>query len=276
MMEQVKTLRTRTGAGIIDCKKALQEAQNDMEKAIEYLRKKGLSDMAKRAERSTNESRAECKISNDGKLAVMAGVNCETDFVAKTDDFKKIVSDIVNYALANPDIKDFGADDKIKEMITAIAPKLGENITLKDVIVYKLKGNGALNYYIHSDNKKSAIVEINCDDKIAGKTQELKEIAKELALQTVAMIPSWVKKEDVPAGIIEKEKDIYRTQAKESGKPEQAIEKMAEGKLRKFFEHVCLIEQASVREPKTKVTDYLKKKAEELGGEIKVIRFNRF
>lgn len=274
--EQVKTLRQQTGAGLLACKKALSESSGDMEKAIELLRKKGLSDFAKRAGRTTDEGRVAAKMSEDGKIAVMAGLNCETDFVAKTDDFKKLVSDIADYGLRNPDIKDFTDDDKIKNMITETAPKMGENITVKKVTVYKVKEDGVVSYYIHSDNKKAAIVELSCDDKIKNKKTELQNIAKELALQIVAMNPHWIKPEDVPGEVTEKEKEIYREHAKTSGKPEAAIEKMLEGKLRKFFGHTCLLEQESIRHSKTKIKDYLKKQGQELGGEISVTRFEKF
>lgn len=271
--EKIKILRQRTGAGILDCKKALCESNDDLEKAVEYLRKKGLAGIAKRAGRLTNEGAAIVKISDDEKTAVMVALNCETDFVAKTAEFKKLLADIAGYILKNPD--DTKREEKINRMVSDIAPKLGENITLKNITVYKSTGNGVLNYYLHSDHKNCALVEISCDGKIAGETQKLKSIAKELALQIVAMKPQWIKPEDVPETVIEKEKEIYREHAKSSGKPEKAIEKMLEGKLRKFFEHVCLLEQESIREPKTKVKDYLKKQAQILGASVEISRFER-
>jgi elongation factor Ts len=274
--QKIKILRHQTGAGILDCKNALSQSKGDLEKAVEYLRKKGLAGIAKRAYRATNEGAATVKMSSDGKIAVMVALNCETDFVAKTGEFKKLLSDITDYAFKNPNNTGFDRDEKIKQMISDTAPKLGENITLKGVVIYKLKGSGALNHYLHSDNKNCALVEILCDDKIAGETQKLKDIAKELALQIVAMKPRWIKPEDVSQTVIDKEKEIYREHAKTSGKPEKAVEKMLEGKLRKFFEHTCLLEQESIRESKTKIKDYLKKQADTLGGSIVVSRFERF
>jgi elongation factor Ts len=274
--EHIKDLRHRTGAGLMDCKKALSETNGDMEKAVEHLRKKGLADIAKRAGKTTNEGAASVKISPDGKIAAAAALQCETDFVAKTDDFKKLLCQITDYAFENPDITNFKQDKKITEMISLVAPKVGENITLKAATVYKLTSNGVLNYYIHSDNKNFALVEISCDDKIADKTAELKSIAKELALQIVAMKPQWVKPQDIDQNTLEKEKEIYRTQILESGKPKKAVEKILEGKLRKFYQHVCLLEQESIRESKMKVKDYLKKQADALGGQIIVVRFARF
>jgi elongation factor Ts len=200
--QQVKTLREKTGCGLLDCKKALAENDGNIDKAVEHLRKKGLSDIAKRSGRATDEGVVAAKTSNDGKLAVMAGINCETDFVAKTEDFKKLANDIATYALSNPD-KEFESDTTIKEMISIVAPKVGENVTIKKIVVYKLQKSGALGYYIHSDNKKAAIVELGCD---TDKQEELKNIAKELALQIVAMNPQWVKPEDAAKEVVEKEK----------------------------------------------------------------------
>lgn len=274
-LDVIKTLRERTGAGMLACKNALQENGGDLEKAIEYLRKKGLAAVAKRAGRETSEGLVIARQSADKNTTSLSYLGCETDFVAKTDDFIKLANDVADYVIANPGLN-HPEDEKLKEMINAVAPKLGENVTLKEAVVYTSDGSKISNYYIHSDNKKSAIVEVSCDQGANCPNKEkLAEVAKELALQIVAMNPGWLTGNDVPAEVIEKEKEIYRETLKREGKPEAAIDKVLEGKIRKFFEQNCLLPQASIRDAKKTVDQYVADVSKELNTKITVERFYR-
>ncbi len=270
LAESIKQLRAKTGAGILDCRKALQENNGDMEQAITYLRKKGLADMAKRAGRETNEGRAVIKTATDGTTA-MIFLGCETDFVAKTPEFIKLAEDVATLVSENAD------DDKIKSAITEVAPKLGENVMLKQKEVWeKAEGCAVVGSYIHSDNKKAAMVEIVCKKDSCDKSEKVQTLANELSLQAVGMIASWLEEKDVPKDILEKEKEVFTAQAKNEGKPEMAIEKMMPGKLKKFCKENCLMEQQYIKDTKLSVRDYFNAQAKELGCELEVKRFCRF
>lgn len=271
LAQQIKELRVKTGAGMLDCRKALQENNGDMEQAITYLRKKGLADMAKRAGRETNEGRVVIKTTDDS--TAMAFLGCETDFVAKTPEFIKLAEDVATLVSENAD------DSKIKAKIEEVAPKLGENVTLKQKEVWKkAEGCAVVGSYIHSDNKKAAMVEIvACKEKgSCDKSDKVQELANELSLQAVGMIASWLEEKDVPKDILEKEKEVFTAQAKNEGKPEQAIDKMMPGKLKKFCKENCLMEQQYIKDTKLSVRDYFNAQAKELGCELEVTRFVRF
>lgn len=274
LSEKISALREKTGAGVMDCKRALTDAQGEIEKAVEILRKKGLADVAKRSGRVTKEGVVAVKISADGKSASMAELVCETDFVAKTPDFRKLAEDICEYVMKNPKAGDYADEQALKDMVLAVAPKMGENMSLRRAVSLTASSNAVLNYYLHNDSKKAAVVEVACDGTM--NADAARNAAKEMALQIVAMSPRFVRREEVPAAELEKEKEIYKTQAANQGKPAAAIEKMTEGRIRKFYEEICLVDQPSVRDQKTTVTDYLAKLGKEAGCGLTVKRFERF
>jgi elongation factor Ts len=273
LQEKIVLLRDKTGAGILDCKKAITENNGDIEKAVEFLRKKGLASVAKRAGRTTKEGVVSVNIGADGKTAVISELNCETDFVAKTPEFVELSKKINQHILANPSVSNPSEDAQIKDIITQVASKVGENVALKRAEVYKLEGNGLFNYYIHTDNKKGALVEVSSAASLDSAKEKVMQIVRELALQIVAMSPRWVKSEEVPADVIEKEKEIYSTQAKNQGKSDAAIEKMLVGRIKKFYQENCLLEQASIRDSKASVKDYISQSLKDSGAEITVKRF---
>lgn len=271
-LNDIKVLREKTGAGMLDCKKALVECNNDMEQAVIYLRKKGLAAMAKRADRETKEGRVSVK--TNGTNYAMVYLGCETDFVAKTEDFIALADAIADYVLAHPG-KDYANDETIKAMITEKAPKFGENTELKGAYNWTASTqDGVLEYYVHSDNKKASILELTaagCKD-----ADKVRQIARGLAMHTVGMQSGWVKAEDIPQEVIDRELDIYKTQALNEGKPEAAIAKMLPGKVKKFAKENCLLEQATIKDNKKTVADYLAEESKALGCELKVVRFVRF
>lgn len=271
-LNDIKVLREKTGAGMLDCKKALAECNNDMEAAVVYLRKKGLAAMAKRADRETKEGRVSVK--TNGTNYAMVYLGCETDFVAKTEDFIALADAIADYVLANPG-KDYAADETIKAMITEKAPKFGENTELKGAYNWVPAEGSVMASYVHSDNKKASLLELAvsgaCSDMNA-----VKEIARGLAMHTVGMQSGWVDAKDIPQEVIDRELDIYKTQAQNEGKPAEAIEKMLPGKVKKFAKENCLLEQVTIKDNKKTVADYLAEEAKKLGCELKVVRFVRF
>ncbi|MFH1619139.1 MAG: translation elongation factor Ts [bacterium] len=271
--EMVMALRAKTGSGIMDCKRAIQEAGGDMEKAAEDLRKKGLADLAKRASKIMKEGIVAVKISPDGRIGVMAELDCETDFVARNPEFRAMAETIASAMLTNDSIGDPAADAALIDSVTQLAAKMGENIQLRRGVRYGLTGPGAINYYLHTDIKKAALVELAFGGDSTKAGDELKNIARELALQAVAMYPRWLRREDVPAEVIEKEKEIYRANPRNQGKSAQAVEKMLEGRIKKFSQDNCLLEQASVRDQKLTVCAMLDQVSARLGASVTAKRF---
>jgi len=288
--EQVMTLRTQTGAGIMDCKGALNEAGGDISKAVEILRKKGLAGLAKRAGRTMKEGVVVAK--NSGAAYSLLEVNCETDFVAKNPDVIGFAAALAGDMLSDAALANPAESDKAKERLQAVAVKMGENMQIRRGVVYQAAADTAVNYYVHTDNRKGAIVELSFDGNLAAAKAELEALAKELGMQSVAMTPKYLKREEVPADVVAKEREIYRAKmeqdeaaaqarAVETGKPykakpAEAIEKMLEGRVNKYYQELCLVEQAYIRDSKLSVTQAVKNLAAKLGGNITVKRFACF
>ncbi len=274
---QVNELRQKTGAGMMDCKKALTEANGDFEKAIELLRKKGASIASKRADKSANEGIIVTKVSSDNKKAAMIEVNCETDFVAKSDDFIKLADEIVE-ATFNAEISDakklLESNKNLNDKVVDVMGKVGEKIELSRVLTEKAD-NGLIIDYIHMGSKLGVLVKL---DNVSVKTDELIEIGKNIAMQVAAMNPICVYREEVPTATIEKEIDIYKELARKEGKPENILEKIAAGKLNKFYTENCLFEQAYIKDTTSSKTvgnlieDYNKKNS----SLVKISLFKRF
>jgi elongation factor Ts len=279
-LELIKSLREKTGAGLADCKSALAESNNDLEAAVVCLRKKGLADMAKRAGRETKEGRVVAK--TDGKHYAMAYLGCETDFVAKTPDFTALVEQIVDYMLANPNVADYPLDEPLKKIIQETAPKFGENISFTKAVCWPLPQNcGVINHYLHTDNKKAAMVELKItkpEGHICKPENKavVAELAKNIAMQGVGMVAHYLNESEVPAEIIEREKDVAATQAKNEGKPQAAIEKMLPGRIAKFFKDVVLLNQPSLKDGKISVKEYIDSVGKTLGVQIEAVKFVRF
>ncbi len=288
--EQVMSLRGQTGAGIMDCKGALNESGGDVAKAVDILRKKGLAGLAKRAGRAMKEGIVAVKRSSDGKTCSLLEINCETDFVAKNPDVANfsaaLASDMLtDAALANP-----AESEKAKERMQAVAMKMGENMQIRRGVVYKTGANTAAGYYVHSDNRKGAMVEISFAGDMAAAKGEIEALARELAMQSVAMSPKYLRREEVPADVVAKEREIYRAKmekdeadakalAAETGKTykpkaPEAVGKMLEGRVNKFYQESCLLEQASIRDSKSSVAQAVKNLAAKLGGAVEVKRFH--
>lgn len=268
----IVALRAKTGAGILDCKKALTETNGDMDKAIDYLREKGVASAAKKASRIAAEGIVSAKIA--GKVGALVEVNCETDFVAKGDQYKDFVMSVCDYVVEN-DVKDVEEliAAKNDETIAATA-KIGEKIAIRRFVKYTTE-NGVVESYIHMGGKVGVLVEIE------GCTcEKAHELAHDVALQIAASKPLYITKEEVPEDVIAKEKDILMAQIKNdpkmASKPEQIIEKMVTGRIGKYYDENCLLFQSFIKDPSMTIAALIKKYGDEMGKELTVKRFTRF
>ncbi|QQS36820.1 MAG: elongation factor Ts [Ignavibacteriales bacterium] len=272
---QVNELRQKTGAGMMDCKKALTEADGNMEKAIEILRKKGAAVAAKRAEKSANEGLVLTKVADNGKTGVILEVNCETDFVAKSPDFvnfaNMVLDTVTEKKPANVEdlLKTF---PEVQERLSDIMGKVGEKIEISRFAIDK--NENAIDVdYVHLGSKLGVLVKF---DNTSVVDDELQNIGKDIAMQVAAMKPICVYRDEVPKDIIEKEIDIYKEVARKEGKPEQILQKIAEGKLNKFYQENCLSEQAFIKDNSKSVGELLKEYNAKKGTQSRIGLFHRF
>ncbi|MFA6003693.1 MAG: translation elongation factor Ts [Elusimicrobiota bacterium] len=271
LSQLIKELRDKTGAGITDCKKALDESGGRLEDALTTLRKKGLADMAKRSARMTKEGIVAFHVA--GKAGAIIELNCETDFVARTDEFKNLAQSLAVKAAAGELKK---AEDAAP-LVQPVQVKVGENMGLRRLERFSLAGEGLITGYIHLGAKKGALVEISTASAAAAAHPAVAELAKELLLQIVGFGPKYLKREEVPADVLAKEREIHAEILRKEGKPEASIPKIIEGKINKlFYQAFCLLEQMSVRDNKTPIANIIKDASAQAGGEIKVVRFARY
>ena len=264
----VAKLREMTNAGMMDCKKALTEANGDMNSAVDILRKKGAATAAKKATREAREGVIAQYISPDGRLGVLVEVNCETDFVARNEMFRALADDIAR-KLANDPGANFDADRE-----GAIA-KLRENIKIPRHARMEVTGNGMVAAYIHTGAKVGVLVEVGAGKESTVASDDFKQLVKDITLQIAAGSPVAVSREQVPAEVVAKEKEIASAQVK--NKPPQAIAKIVEGKLEKFYQTFCLVDQGFVKKnSEISVKEHVGSVAKPLGDEITIRRFVRF
>ena len=273
--KDVMTLRQKTGCGMMDCKKALTEADGDMDKAIDFLREQGLAKAAKKASRIAAEGVAVAY--SDDKAGVALEVNAETDFVAKNADFQAFVKTIADTVLAeNPaDVADLltkkavGTEMTVAELLQEKIQTIGENMIIRRFVRYE----GTVATYIHMGGKISVMVKFDTD--LADK-DEFKTYAKDIAMQIAAAAPSYLNKDQVPEEVLEHEKKIMTEQVMNEGKPEAIAQKIVMGKIGKYYEENCLVNQVFVKDNKMKVNDYTAQTAKALGGKIEIVDFVRF
>jgi elongation factor Ts len=276
---QVKELRDKTGAGMIDCKKALEESNGNFEKAIEFLRKKGASVAAKRAERAANEGLVLTSVFNNAKSAVILEINCETDFVAKSDDFINFSNFILDVVVTSKpadvaSLMELSKDGKkITDELNALIGKIGEKIQVSRFVIVE-SANGIVVDYIHHGSKLGVLIE--ADNVPSDKVAELQSVLKDVAMQIAAMRPLSIYREEVDKTIIEKEVEIYKEIARKEGKPEQILEKIAVGKLNKFYEENCLLEQIFVKDNTKKIGTLIEEFNKKNSTQSKLVSFKRF
>jgi len=276
--QDVKALRERTGCGMMDCKKALTESNGDFDKAIEYLREKGLAAATKKAGRIAADGMVYATVDAVNKIGVVVEVNSETDFVAKNEQFRDFVKDIAAVvAKENP--------ATVEELLTKAMPNgdtveaalqekilvIGENIKIRRFVRYE----GPCVAYIHAGGTHGVLVNFEVSDEVFAKP-EFTAYGMDVAMQVAAANPTYLNKADVPAEVLEKEKEILTQQAINEGKPAAIAEKMVAGRIAKYYKENCLVEQAFVKDDKQSITAYTNATAKELGGDIKIVAFTRF
>ena len=270
--QDVMELRKKTGAGVADCKKALVETNGDMEKAVDFLREKGIATAAKKASRIAAEGIVLAKV--EGATGALVEVNCETDFVAKGDQYIAFVEGVAEYVLKN-DVKDIDqlVADKNQETVEATA-KIGEKIAIRRFAKFTAE-NGIVESYIHMGGKVGVLVEVEgctCDGA--------KELAHDVALQIAAAKPLYLVADEVPAEVVEHEKEILLAQIKNdpklASKPEMVIAKMVEGKINKYYDENCLLKQAFVKDPSLTIEKVVKAAGDKMGKTLSIKRFVRF
>jgi elongation factor Ts len=263
----VAKLREITGAGLMDCKKALGETNGDVEAAVDVLRKKGVASAAKKAGRDAKEGVIAQHIKPGAKLGVLVEINCETDFVAKNDQFKAFCDEIAKTLADNP-----SAD--LEATRTAAVARIGENIKISRHQKLEVNGNGMVAAYIHTGGKVGVLAEVGAGKAETVNNEEFKQLVRDITLQIAAANPTCVSRDQVPADLVAKEKEIATDQVK--NKPPQAIAKIVEGKLDKFYQTICLVEQGFVKNGEITVKEHVAQTGKKLGDEITVRRFLRF
>lgn len=274
--ELLKELRERTGAGLMDCKKALIEADGDIEKAVEILRKMGIAKSEKKLAKEARQGLIASYLSEDRKFGILVELNCETDFVSATDDFKKLLNDILNAIKKNkPKTIDeakllkLDTGDTIEDAIKLLISKVGENIILRRFSIFESE-NGFIEIYVHPGSMLASMVEIEPYD------EKLYQFSRDIAMQIAAMSPVSISEGDVPKDILEREKEIYREQAIKEGKPEKVIDKIVEGKIKAFLSEKVLLNQQFIKDNTKTVLEYKKEIESSLNLGINIARFVRF
>ena len=279
--QDVKNLREQTGCGMMDCKKALTEADGNFEKAIEYLREKGLAAAQKKASRIAAEGMVYASYCSKCKVGVILEVNAETDFVAKNEMFQTFVKDVADVIAkqAPADVEALLAckmgDDTVEAALKDKILVIGENIKIRRFARYE----GVCAAYIHAGGTHAVLVNFETSDEVAAKA-EFAAYGKDIAMQIAAANPGYVCESEVPASVIEKEKEILLAQIandpKNANKPDAIKEKMVLGRIGKFYKENCLVDQEFVKDPDLSVSKYTEKVGKELGGEIKIVKFVRY
>jgi len=276
----VKELREKTGAGMMDCKRALTETDGNLDKAVELLREKGLAAAAKKAGRIAAEGLVFTYISDDMKVGSVVEVNCETDFVADNEEFITLTKNVAMQAAQTNSTTIEGLTSEkyiadgaitITDAVTALIAKLGENMSVRRFQKFSIE-NGIVQSYIHGGGRIGVLVELSCEKQ----DDALAKIAKDVAMQIAAASPLFLDNTCVDTETLEKEKEIYRVQALNEGKPEKIVEKMVMGRVNKYYKEVCLLEQVWVKNADYTITKYLQEESKKLGADIKVTRFVRF
>jgi len=264
----VKTLREKTNAGLMECKRALTETNGDLEAAIDALRKKGAASAAKKADREAKDGVVAQAILPGANVGVLVEVNCETDFVAKNESFKAFCEEIARKIATDP-----GADLEADRI--AAVQRIGENILIRRSARLEVTGNGLVAAYIHTGGKVGVLVEVGAENESTAQNEDFKQLVRDITLQIAAANPICVERSQVSQVLIEREREIYRGQVP-PGKPANIVEKIVDGKIDKFFSSSCLIDQAFIKNPDQTIAQLLAEKGKALAEKLVIRRFLRF
>ncbi len=268
--KEVKALRDATNVSMMECKKALIEADGNIEKATKLLREKGMAVATKRAAKATNQGKIASAEADGGKTRSLVEVNCETDFVARNEDFIKFVEDLAVRAVETDEALSALCNDELMSKVAAI----GENLKIRRNVRYMLQGTGAIGSYIHLGGKVGVLVELGCTKDETTAADEFKALLSDLTLHIAACNPRHLKSDEVPADVVAAEREIYAKQVE--GKPANIVDKIVDGKINKFYGEICLIDQPFVKEPKQSITELLAEKGKALGDTLEIRRFERY
>ena len=278
----VKELREQTGAGMMECKNALKETEGDIAAAIKYLRERGDLKAAKKADRAAKEGVVAAQISEDGKSGILVEVNCETDFVARNENFQAFVDEVAS-TVADSDAQDLEAalalpkgDQTLEGYIKTKVLELGENLQFRRFERLDVSGEGAVASYIHLGGKVGVLIAVNAEKAESASNDAFRDLVKDLTLHIAASAPAGLGREDISADLVEAEKDIFRKQMEGQNKPADILEKIISGKLGKFYSEHCLLEQGFVKDPDTTVQGLLEAQGKEVGDTLAIDRFVRF
>ena len=273
--QMVKELRTRTGAGVMDCKEALRENAGDFEEAARYLREKGLSSAAKKAGRAASEGQVFASLGEDGRTGAIVEVNCETDFVARTEDFQALLE------AAARRVKEQGGEglaEALREKATEAVAKLGENIVIArgERLALGEGEAGRVASYIHPGGRVGVLLALRCETAARAGEAAFAEAARDLTMHIAASAPRYLSEEEIPEAVLRSEREILLAQQRDSGKPDSILEKIVEGRIKKYKKEICLLDQPFVKDADQTVRAYMKARGEEMGEEIRVSSWARF
>jgi elongation factor Ts len=278
----VKELRDKTNAGMMDCKKVLTETNGDLEASIKLLRERGIAKAGAKADRAAKEGVITARVSGDQKSGILLEINCETDFVSKNENFQKFVSDIAD-KLASGNAADLDAaltaengEHNIGDTVKAKVVELGENLQFRKYVRYDAAEGGVVSSYIHLGGKVGVLIEVGTTKPETASNTSFQELVKDLTLHIAASAPKGLSREDIPAEIVDAEREIFRARLADSGKPENIIENILKGQIGKFFAESCFLEQGFVKDPDITVAKLLEAKGAEIGDTLTVTRFVRF
>lgn len=281
--DQVSKLREQTGAGMMDCKKALVENAGDFQKSVEYLRKKGIASASKKAGRTAKDGTVFALVDQESKAAVLVEVNCETDFVAKTENFQKFVTTIAKHiAKANPTdatallAQKIEGDKTVDEVVKEAIATLGENIMVRRFVRYPLTSGKEVKTYIHAGGKVGVLVEANLSNPEKSTHESFLGFMRDISMHIAAASPLYLKSDEVPAEVVSKEKEIALAQLQGQNKPADVLEKIASGKINKYYEETCLVKQKFVKDDKKTIESLTQEIAKAIGDALHISRFARF
>ncbi len=279
----VKQLREKTAAGMMECKTALVEANGDLAEAEVVLRKRGMASAAKKATRSTKQGLIGVTISDDSKAGALIEVNCESDFVARTEDFQQMVVNLGKQVVAeSPESAEvlkasvYAADPTftVEALLKAQIAKVGENMNIPRFA--RRAASGILGSYVHPGSQLAVLVDLTSGKPETAKTDAFKELLHDIAMQVAAADPRFVRREEVTQAFLDQERDIQRTRALAEGKPEKIVDKVVEGRMSKYYEEVCLLDQPFIKDNAVSISQHLAAKGKELGDTLDVAAFIRF
>lgn len=272
----VKELRDMTAAGMMDCKKALVEVEGDLEKAVDWLRQKGMAKAAKKSGRATSEGLVTVAATADNMHIAMGSLLCETDFVARGDQFQAMATRVTQVILEKAPADAAALEALLGEEVTQLIASVGENMQLgKFARFSKKSANDVVGQYVHANSKIGVLVYLTCGKAESAAKPEVLELAKNLAMQVAAASPLALDAASLDPAAVEREREVYRQKALEEGKPAQIVDKIADGAVKKFQKEVCLMEQPYIRDDKKTISDIVRETGKTIGDEITVTGFER-